>query len=99
MSHDYHPALPGYVKDAVFHSGCPECEHRAGLGLDAIRFLDAEHLRNAMARAHVLEHDGMRVPGDTGAAIRLMVADPIELPFLRQLALVSVVAERLGWAP
>lgn len=96
MSHDYHPALPDFVPEAVFHSGCSECEHRAGLGFEAIAMLDNAHLRQAMNRAQRLEVMGGRRPGEAGDR---MLVDPIELPLLRDLALVGVIAQRLGWTP
>ena len=95
MTHSYHQSLPNYVEDAVFHSGCPECEHRAGLRLDAVRFLDDEHLRVAMKRALVLRSKGARAPSDPDDG--RMTVDPLELPFLRDLAQVQDVGYRLGW--
>lgn len=74
MSHAYHEALPDFVPDALFHTGCAECEQRAAFpGLRPFAHMDAPTLRRAFDRAQRLREGGR------------FDVDPLEGPALRLL--------------
>ena len=49
--HEFHPDLPGYDPDQVWHDGCETCEHRGRNPADGMMFLDPERFAHAWARA------------------------------------------------
>lgn len=38
--HAFHEGLAGYHPEQILHDGCPECEDRAAMGVDALGHLD-----------------------------------------------------------
>ena len=47
MMHEFHPELPGYDPEQIWHDGCEECEHRGRKPEDGMMHLD----RGSFARA------------------------------------------------
>ena len=96
MTHAYHEGLEGFVPEALFHTGCPECEYRAGLALPyALAAMDMPNVRRAVIRAARLNADGATCPPDRVDPARLR-ADPLELRLLRDLWVVLAALGRAG---
>lgn len=88
MSHSYHPDLPNYVPDALFHTGCPECGRRASLGIRALGWLDEDRVVSAVRRARAFHRRGGRLPEEASAGDGRLLVDEAELQFLTELGMV-----------
>lgn len=67
--HVYHDALPNFIPDAIWHSGCPECEHRAKQPFHVqVGYLDLPNQAKAKARAIAWNQGGPLFRADAAEA-------------------------------
>jgi hypothetical protein len=87
--------LPNFVVGAVAHTGCAECEERAG---DLARFLDNSdewRIRALWLRAADAYDRGYRLP-DMEPREGDLVLDPLEQHLVRQVQAVQRTLQRLS---
>lgn len=94
-AHAYHEGLPGYVADAVLHTGCEECEHRARDLASALDAFDVERVERLWRRAASAYDTGYRLP-DEGGPTGAVLLDPLEVPLLHAVQAIQRVLQRAG---
>lgn len=93
MSHLYHEGLPGYVPDAVLHTGCPECEHRCARGAMALDTMDRGRVQALWRRAAAAYAFGYSLPGEYHEEGRVLL-DSLELPLVEMVQAVQRALQR-----